>query len=87
MHVGLRGRDAADHERLAVAAQRVLKHARQLRVPVGDVNLPSLGVVAEGADDVPQRQQPLVDVHALEMSVKKRWHNTRGNALSLQKLI
>lgn len=65
MHVRLRRGDAADHECLAVAAQRVLQHARQLGVPVGDVHLAPLGVVAERADHVPERQQPLVDVHTL----------------------
>ena len=50
-----------DHERARVPADRVLQHARELRVAVRDVpSAPRL--VAECGDHVAEHQQPVVDV-------------------------
>ena len=46
------------HERLAVATERVLQQGRQLGVPVWDVSL----FGCTGSDDIGKRTQRLVDV-------------------------
>mmetsp|Transcript_84363 Transcript_84363/g.239284 ORF Transcript_84363/g.239284 Transcript_84363/m.239284 type:complete len:600 (+) Transcript_84363:3-1802(+) len=59
--IALRGRALHDHQRLRVAAERVLQHHRELRVPVGHV----LGLGRQGGDHAAQRGQALVDVLGL----------------------
>ena len=55
------GRDVDEHERLGVAAERVLHQHRQLVVAVRDEAL----LAAQRRDDVTQRRQRLVDAHRL----------------------
>jgi len=64
VETGPRRRHAADHQRLGVAAQRVLQDARDFADTVRHVHLAAFGVVAQRADHVPQREQPFVDVDA-----------------------
>jgi len=52
----VRRRDVGDHRREAVAAERVLEEACELRVAVGHVG-DLFGLVGEGIDAVAQREQ------------------------------
>eukprot|EP00982_Pelagococcus_subviridis_P011740 31115-Pelagococcus_subviridis.AAC.11 len=74
----IRGRHARDHARPRVSPQRVLKQSREFTLSVRHVHvrlrrrrLPSRGrqrpllLPRERADDVPEREQPAVDVYAL----------------------
>ena len=58
LHHVARGRRHVDkHERLRVGAERALQQARQLRVAVRHV----AAALADGADDVAERRERLVD--------------------------
>ena len=63
LELAVRGRDARNHDRATVAAERVLEQPRHLRVAVRHV--PDALLVGERCDAVAQREQRAVDVGSL----------------------